>query len=367
MAAELKQAIIQEIRNAQAGRIPFRRYMELALYHPRWGYYTGNRKKLGPEGDFYTSPFVGEVFGRTWGRFLRRFWGQAPFVLVEAGAGDGRLTEQILREWIREGLSPKEVVSYLLDVSPDHRAQQQQRLHEFCGIVHWVDSWDQIPPGGCTCIISNELLDAFPFHRVRRRKGCFQEIYVTLTPDQEGFAEIEGPLSTPELARYIKEMDVHLTEGQETEINLEAKQWVRDATEWWEQGLLITVDYGGLSHELTAPHRLQGTWRCYENHRLHTDVYQNPGEADITADVNFTALERWGHQLGLRRWVYQSQSRFLQEAGILDWVQPVTSADPFHPDHKRNRAIRQLIAPGGMGDAFQVMIQTKGLSLPPWP
>ncbi|QKG84789.1 SAM-dependent methyltransferase [Kroppenstedtia pulmonis] len=373
----LLQQIIREIRRSPGHRISFRHYMELALYHPRWGYYRQERPKIGRQGDYYTSSYVGEGFGLLMSRVLldmsRTFSPSSSWAVVEMGAGEGRLAEQILKGLASQGVKEEKFRYYLVETSPYHQALQRTRLAKLPYQRFWTDTLHAIPGDIPSILVSNELVDAFPVHRVRMTREGLKEIYVTWDADANRLKEEEGPVSCSELLDYFEEMDWTLEEGMSTEVNLAAHRWMKDVGEWLKTGYVITVDYGGTMEELASPARRDGTLRCYQGHRLHTDWYREPGEADLTSDVNFTALQRWGKEVGLQPLLFTSQARFLIRAGILDELRDHTNPDPFSPEAKRNRGLRQLILPGEMGDAFQVLVQKKnvnpgGLSLlsAPW-
>ncbi|MFC4076560.1 class I SAM-dependent methyltransferase [Salinithrix halophila] len=367
MAGKLLGAIVEEIWSSPNKRIPFARFMEQALYHPRWGYYRREGRKIGREGDFFTSPYAGELFGltlsRVIGRLARRFPTDRPWAVVEMGGGDGRLAEQVIRGLAQRGLSHPPVY-WMIETSSYHRRLQRERLKNSPWEVQWIDSVETIPAGTPAILFSNELVDAFPVHRVRKREGCLREIYVTWNTQDTHLEEVEGPLSRPELAAYFAESGRNLVEGGEAEVPLAAREWIQQIGGWLEQGILLTIDYGGTSLELDSPLRREGTLRGFRKHRLVTDLLSQPGETDLTADVCFTALRRWGEEAGLFPQWYGSQSRFLLEAGILEELTPPSDADPFSPEAKRIRSLRQLALPGGMGEQFRVLIQAKGQLIP---
>lgn len=362
---KLVRIISDEIASSPERAIPFRRYMELCLYHPRWGYYRREKTKIGKDGDYYTSSHVGDLFGRVMSDVIvdmRRFFLPHRWMLVEVGAGDGRLMEQMVKGLWEKGIGRDELMCCLVETSPYHRLLQQNRLEGAPYSLRWADRLSDLPTGMPAVVVSNELLDAFPVHRIRRKEGLLREIYVTWRDGR--FCETDGPLSTDALADYVHRFGLRLEEGHQAEVNLDARDWLREVGQWLEKGFVITVDYGGETEEVAGPGRPQGTLRCFSRHRVHGDPYRAPGEEDLTSDVNFEALRKWGEEAGLKPLLYTTQGNWLFRSGILDYLEDHQNPDPFSEVARRNRAVRQLILPGGMGDIFKVLIQWKGEGLP---
>lgn len=366
MSEELVRIISDEIAASPLQAITFRRYMELCLYHPQWGYYRRERIKIGREGDFYTSSFVGDLFGRVISNAIedmRRFFlPHRRWMLVEVGAGDGRLMEQMIRGLREKGIDGNELMCCLVETSPYHRSLQKKRLMGSPYPVRWADRLSDLPGGIPAVIVSNELVDAFPVHRIRLREGILREIYVTRRGDR--LVEADGPLSTGDLEEYACRFGLQLEEDQQIEVNLDARNWLCKVGRWLETGFVITIDYGGDTAEVSGPDRPEGTLRCFSKHQVHGDPFRAPGEEDITSDVNFEALRVWGEEEGLKPLLYTTQGHWLVRNGIFDYLEDPQSPDPFSEEARRNRAVRQLIMPGGMGDVFKVLIQWKGKGEP---
>ncbi|SEN08053.1 class I SAM-dependent methyltransferase [Lihuaxuella thermophila] len=366
MPEELLSVIVSEIRQSGMNKIPFSRYMELALYHPKWGYYNREHPKLGREGDFFTNAHVGDIYGRVLSRFFlkkrEQVNPQGKWAIVEMGAGDGRLAEQVAQGLLEAGQDPAQIHFYLVEKSPYHRKLQQARLAGLPVPFAQVDHIGQIPPYPFSIVYSNELVDAFPVHRIKKERGQLLEAYVAWDADLQTLTEVWIPLTNPGICAYLSRLSIRLPEGQQMEVHLAAMEWLKKVASWMKKGYLLTIDYGGRHAELLD--RRYGTLRSYRHHRLSSDWYSRPGEMDITSHVNFEALEILGEDVGLSVLSYQSQSRFLLEAGILEWLPPELPGDPFTPEAKRKRAIQQLIFPQAMGEAFQVLLQAKGLQHP---
>ncbi|AMA72554.1 SAM-dependent methyltransferase, MidA family [Aneurinibacillus thermoaerophilus] len=363
--------IKDKIRNAPEKMIPFRTYMEYALYHPQSGYYQRYNQKIGKKGDFYTNVSVGSVYGEVmadviW-EMIVKLPDDRPRAIVEIGGGTGQLSAQILHYFKEKCLLPLQNITYIMIESSNyHRRLQKETLETFRDMVEirWYESMAQAKkeiPELRGVLFSNELADAFPVHLIEYRDGEWQEVYVTENKNStQKFSEKLGPLSVPELGVYIKRENIPSLEGYRTEVNLAALQWMIEMAEWLTQGYVLTVDYGYERKILYAPSRNAGTLLCYRAHTVSENPYKYPGECDMTSHVNFSALMDAGMLHGLETIGFYSQQQFLIQAGILTRLQGHAGGDPFASKAaKRNRAIRQLIMPEGMGQAFCVLIQAK--------
>lgn len=348
--------------------------MELALYHPEEGYYTSGRCLIGREGDFYTAPDVSPLFGAMLARQMVEMWkvmGEPErFDLVEFGPGKGTLARDILTYIKAEHPRFFSALTYYgVEVSPSFAVQQQEILSRSFDSenvkICWVKDLSLIgSESGITgCIFSNELIDAFPVHRVRKVAGKLKEIYVGL--EEGGFMELPGPLSKPQLGTYFSELGAELEDGQTAEVNLNALDWLKKVAANLRRGFVLTIDYGLETRELYDPVRFDGTLRCFSKHCLTTDPYQRPGQQDITAHVNFSALIKWGENYGLLTAGLVPLARFLINLGLLETVEGQDDFQ-YNPEAlKKTMAIKQLIMPHGMGSIFKVLIQYKGLTEPP--
>jgi SAM-dependent MidA family methyltransferase len=326
---ELVARITESIR-AAGGRITFERFMEMALYHPGLGYYV-NRPPIGQNGDFFTNVSVGDLYGRILARQFLRYresLGNPPdFRVIEFGGHRGQLRDDVLRE------------------AP--------------GLDYTVVEASGSPPEHITgCIFSNELLDAFPVHRIRVVNGQWQELYVTKGHEVDcSFMEIPGELSTPLLTERLEGLPAHLMEGYTTEINLRAMNWIREIARRLDQGYVVTVDYGHDRDGYFAPHRRDGTLLCHYQHTANRDPFARIGQQDITAHVEFTSVMEAGRQVGLETVMFCDQSQFLLECGK-DLLEEITTRDAGRWSPDRNR-LHQLIHPTLMGHTFKVLVQRK--------
>lgn len=319
----------RKIIRAHGGRVTFAEFMGLVLYHPEAGYYTRGNTVIGPRGDYFTSPGAAPLFGRLLARQFLRFraeLGHPPgFAVIELGGHRGQLRQDVLGE------------------APDLD-------------YHLVEVGDSLPSGLVGCVFSNEFWDALPVHRVKVVQGYWQEIYVR--EEGEGFADELGPLSDPRLEEYLRELPVAWMEGYETTVNLQAQEWMGRLGRSLERGFVLSIDYGFERAEYFSPQRPRGTLRCYYRHTLNDQYYARPGEQDLTAHVDFTALIEAGRSAGLKPVLFTDQGRYL--VGIGQELFREISERTAGQFSRERQAIHQLIHPGLMGSAFKVLIQKKG-------
>ncbi len=337
------------------GPITFREYMEMALYYPELGYYTSSRDKIGPSGDYYTSTNLNTVFGAMIGRQLEEMWnltGQGAFTIIEYGAGTGALCHDVL-DYLKSNRPFYDCLSYcIIEKSPSMQAKEKMHLTD--GKVSWCDC---IADAGeiTGCILSNELLDNFFIHAAVMCDELM-EVYVDY---ENGFVEVLRPAS-PQLKSYLQELEIALPKGFRTEINLQAIEWIKEIAGGLKKGFVLTIDYGFPSAELYRAHRCNGTLMCYHEHRVNDDPYQHIGEQDITAHVNFSALDHWGARCGLASCGYTEQGYFLRSLGLMDYLRTAEQSGLFAcPD----QALEVYNLLNGIGTKLKVLIQRKGVDI----
>jgi SAM-dependent MidA family methyltransferase len=381
-------AISDRIIASPQQRITFAEYMDLALYHPEHGYYSSNAVKIGFRGgDFFTSSNLGADFGELLASQFFQMWeilGRShPFSLVEMGAGQGILASHILKYLQLHHPDFFAALKYIIvEKSPTLRQEQQQRLQEFP--VSWCNL-EEIPSNSITgCFFSNELVDALPVHQFTLEGGKLREIYVTIQTDNQeqrllsspaspapplpSFIEVSGEPSTPHLAEYFELVGIDLSpnvyaDGYRSEINLAALDWLSIVADRLQRGYVLTIDYGYPASRYYNPRRSQGTLQCYYHHRHHDNPYINIGQQDITAHVDFTALERWGERCGLNQVGFTQQGLFLMILGLGQRLADIShQTQPISQLLRRREALHQLIDPTGLG-SFGVLVQSKGLEV----
>ena len=345
--------------------------MAACLYEPGLGYYTSPGRKVGAEGDFYTSITVHAAFGRVVAREIAQMWRSmgtpAGFTLVECGAGNGRLACDIM-----DFLAEREPEMYsglrlvLVEQEPSLESAQREMLAAHINRLDWL-SPDEFASGSFTfsgCLYSNELVDALPVHRIVMTSAGLRELYVTCTDGE--FGEDVGEPSTPELEAYLKRIGVELHPGQQAEINLNAPKWLAAASRALRSGFILTIDYGYPASDLYTPRRKLGTLLCYYRHQIEENPFLRPGLQDITAHVDFTTLMQCGEELGLQNNWFGEQYRFLLSAGIIEEIEEIERSPRAEEEKLRLRlTLKKLIMPeGGMGDTFKVLIQSRGVAAP---
>jgi SAM-dependent MidA family methyltransferase len=360
----LHQIISDEIR--EKGPLTFTRFMEICLYHPQYGYYSSGRTCRGREGDYYTSPTVHPVFGALLGKQMAQMWrflGEGAFEIVEMGGGEGYLCLDILDYLQRHEPQFYNLLRYrMVEISPVFIERQQGLLSHHRAKI----TWDSVVDVGAMqikgCFLSNELVDAFPVHRVVVEGRKLKEIYVDL--DKGEFQEVLNNPSTPELEAYFEHVAITLTEGQRAEVNLEAFRWLQGVSQGLDRGFVITIDYGYPAQEFFSPHRRDGTFMCYRGHRALSDPYSHLGLQDMTSHVDFTSLIVWGEEYGLQLTGMVPQYRFLLALGILEEAAQVGEGKGSGEAMNERLTLKNLILPGGMGETFKVLIQHKGIERP---
>ncbi len=357
--------LLHEQAQDEAG-ISFADFMAQALYHPQYGYYMATRDRIGKSGDFYTSSSVNALFGRLVARQLAQMaalLSAETFQIVEQGAGEGHLALDILDALAEESPELYTRLSYtLVEVSQDNRQRQAKNLDTHSSKVIWSGENDWSIMSGC--FLSNELVDAFPVHVVEKHSGVIQEVFVTSR--DAAFVEEVRALTDPRLAEYFDWLGCSPVEGNRAEVNLAASEWMRQVAQRIVRGFVLTIDYGYPAKELYAPHRRAGTLMCYHRHQADDNPYDRVGEKDITAHIDFTALQKAGNEEGLVTLSFSEQYRFLMGLGFFE---ELVRLEAEAVDEKEARALRltlkNLIMPeAGMGETFKVLVQGKNVGTP---
>jgi SAM-dependent MidA family methyltransferase len=391
---DLRSLIASRITQSFEGRITFADYMEWALYEPALGYYAAQRQKIGAGGDFVTSPHLGADFGELLAEQFLDLWVSldrpSTFQVVEMGAGQGLIAADVLR-YLRESCvsdacpSPEPDYSafwaalqyIIIEKASVLIAEQRHRLKTFVAEqkVIWK-TWTDIPNKSITgCFFSNELVDAFPVHRIEIQAGQVKEVFVAIATHQEPaihpapatrssdaiqLTEIVAEPSTPALQAYLEKLELDLSsypDGYRSEINLAALDWLTTVAQKLSHGYVLMIDYGYTAAQYYSPQRRQGTLQCYYQQAHHENPYWAIGQQDITAHVNFTALEQQGEMLGLKNIAYEQQGLFLMALGLGDRLNHnATSTAHFMDVLRRREALHALINPLGLG-GFGVLLQ----------
>ena len=352
MTSGVSSAVEQEIRRriAERGRVTFAEFMETALYHPRGGYYAG----AGPEADYYTSPAAHPAFGALVAVQLVRTWEALGrprcFTVVEMGAGSGLLARDVV-SYARRALGP--FGGALRYVAVDRARTGSVDDDAVRRVVA-----SRMPVAGVVgCVLSNELLDAFPVRRFEVREGRVLEVYVVVRDGR--FAEELGEPSTPELTQHVERLGVELPDGFRGEVNTGIGPWMADVSAALERGFALTIDYGYVRGERGAAGP-GDTVQAYHRHAGGASPYVRVGEQDLTAHVDFTQVVEEGRRVGLRPLGIRSQARFLHEMGLRGLLERMRR-EPMEESRRMANlaAMRDLAKPDGLG-GFKVLLQAKG-------
>jgi SAM-dependent MidA family methyltransferase len=378
---------------AARGPITFAAFMDLALYQPRYGYYSVLRAPPGPRGDFFTSPETHPAFGALLARQAQEVWerlGQPwPFVVEEWGAGSGRLAADLLAA--APALAPDFAASIayrIVERSAALRRAQRRLLRPWLrtdgdGPGARVDVPRRRPPGSMEVrghgwwagveamgrprrpphlVLANEVLDAFAVHRVVRRGDALRELYVDVAGD--GFAAVEGPLSTSALAAYFARLGLLPPEGAIAEVNLGAGAWLRAIAARLERGAVLIFDYGHPAEVLYSDRYPRGTLRSYHRHTVDDDPLVRVGGQDLTTHVDLTSLLLDGRAAGLAPLGVARQRDFLTRLGLAGYEAAVRDADFSAAEARASlTGLSTLARPGGLGDYWVVGLG-RGIAAP---
>jgi SAM-dependent MidA family methyltransferase len=371
------------------GAVSFARFMELALYCPDYGFYEKEKDNVGKRGDFFTSVSVGDLFGQLLA-FQFADWfegtdetpdtesglprrsaanagtGETRFRIVEAGAHDGTLARDILA-WFRAHRAEMfpQLEYCIVEPSPRRRGWQKKTLTAFPSTVRWLAEISELkaaPPSSQTVVFSNELLDAMPVHRLgwdAKEKKWF-EWGVALDGNRFAWSQMaanENLLSrlTHHNCEAGKLFEL-LPNNYTIEISPAAEDWWRGAADAFAHGKLLTFDYGFTADEQFSPHRLNGTLRAYHRHQIANDLLANAGEQDLTAHVNFSAIQSAGEFSGLRTEAFCAQPQFLTRIVEKIFQKPESFGEW---GSKQSRQFQTLTHPEHLGRAFRVLVQSR--------
>ncbi|HRV77004.1 MAG TPA: SAM-dependent methyltransferase [Thauera sp.] len=364
-SARLLETIEAELA-AAGGWIPFARYMELALYAPGLGYYSGGARKFGPGGDFITAPELTPLFGQALAAQVEQVMRASAPALIEVGAGTGLLAADLLLELERRDCLPE---SYgILELSGELRERQFDTLAakapHLAARVQWLDA---LPERFAGAVVANEVLDVMPVHLVVSRAEGLFERGVAIAADAAGarrlcWADVPAAGAVAEAALALA-LPVPQSGEYVTELNLAGKAWVAAWAERLQAGALLLIDYGYPRAEYYLPSRSGGTLLCYYRHHAHGDPFLWPGLNDITAFVDFTAVAEAGFEAGLDVQGYTTQAQFLFNCGVLECLErrgARESADYI----RAARAVQRLTAPQEMGELFKVIALARAIDGP---
>ncbi|MFZ6744994.1 class I SAM-dependent methyltransferase [Undibacterium sp. JH2W] len=361
-SSALQQLIIDDI-HLQQGWIPFSRYMELALYAPDLGYYSGGATKLGKDGDFTTAPEMSPLFAATLARLASQLFSQTAAEVMEFGAGTGKLALDFLSECQLSGIAIDRY--FIVELSGELRARQEELLKDFPQ-VQWLQ---KMPDSFSGIVLGNEVLDAMPVDLVIKTADGWREVGVAVVDEDSAprliFRELPQACSPDKIAQipYADELPA----GYLTEVHAIASGFMHSLASMLlasgKPAASILIDYGFPAAEYYHPQRLQGSLMCHYRHHAHPDPFYLPGLQDITAHVDFTAMARAGLAAGLDLLNYTSQASFLTAAGIAELLAR-TSAEQVMAYLPKANALQKLVSPAEMGELFKVLLMGHGVELP---
>ena len=337
------------------------RFIELALYHPRLGYYSGERLRIGRQGDFITNVSVGKLFGEILADQIVELWEfldqPSEFSIAEAGAESGDLASDLLTRL--SAVQPAVCWHYVI-VEPNKPKQDQQRRRITEANVSWVGGLKDLDPI-TGIILGNELLDAIPTRLVEFSGDQWREVCIGL--GDENFAFSLEPIEDPGLTAMIDKIPGPQSQPYRTEINLAAQDWVREATQSLRRGFILLIDYGYSRGDYYSPLRTEGTLTAYRNQRRQKDIFEEIGDTDITSHVDFTAIVEASLEGGCQLLGFTDQHHFLVGAGQNHMRAFEREVPTQYSRRERDRFIRAyktLMHPEMMGLAFKYLLLGKG-------
>ncbi|MCF6312434.1 MAG: SAM-dependent methyltransferase [Verrucomicrobiales bacterium] len=355
------------------GQLSFERYMQLALYHPDFGYYASNIQAVGGQrSDFTTAAELSPLLAQSISAWILRERDSSPLLknarplhVIEVGCGDGSLAHDILRTW--SWWKRRRIRYHLVETSAPLLQRQQQKLQAFRKHCYWHQDMPSAlsSASGHALIFSNELIDAFPATAIRWHAANqqWQEIHLRFDPES-GLREVFVPLSHDQIKRLAPHFSIlnsnskNLPDGTRREFHRSARDWMQSWSDSLQHGSILTIDYGAAIDHLYH-RRPEGSLRAYYRHQClrGAAIYQRFGKQDLTADVNFTDLEIWGEHCGFKNIRLESLHHFTQRHQLQNKIPGKAHSDvtaPAPPSHAHS-----IQDPDGSGSAFQVLLQHK--------
>jgi len=353
---------IQDIINKN-GPISFKEFMQIALYAPEMGYYNRHITTIGKKGDFYTSSSLHKSFSAIFALQAQEIWEildfPERFVFLEYGAGMGYFAKDFL-DYLQGTCLFEALQYFIIEINPYMKKNQQEVLKEYAHKVRWVKDISEMESFK-GLVFSNEVLDAFAVNLIEIKEGIICEVWIDC---HDGiFQEILKPCGE-EIISYIRVFCPNLLspdliiQSYRTEINLKIKDWLTAISSKITEGFIITVDYGYSAQDYYDTERNKGTLLCYYQHQVDDNPYENIGEKDITAHINFSSLVRWGNQLGIKSCGFTTQGSYIIAMGI-DKV--IVDLYGNNPDAFELTKIKGLFLPEGFGNTHKVLVQYKGM------
>lgn len=356
------EAWIREQIRAQ-GPVTVAQFIDWALYHPQYGYYTSG-PNIGPRGDFTTSPEASPAFGRLLARHVQeidRLLGNPEcFDVIECGPGRGTLASDLLDSIGEDPGLYSRLRYHLVEISPALATLQRERLvpaHD--SVVSWHSDIAQIPVGARGAVIANEFVDAFPVHVLENCDGTILEHYVALDADGR-LILMYLPPSEPDLLKFLVDESIDLQPGERVEVNLDAEKWLRQLSSAFTSGVVTIIDYGDPAPQRYSSSRREGTLLAYYGGMVTDDILAHPGKQDITALVDFTALQHASQRAGFSIAGMARQANFLLGLGLGTTLTAESITDNVDAALEYRHGLHALISMEGLG-RFHVLLLSRGV------
>ncbi len=350
----------------------FARFMEMALYDVSYGYYMNPMaenlreapERIGWSGDFFTAPELSPILAKTLVKQVLEIDEYLnhpdPFFFMEMGGGNGTFARDFLRHCAHQAPQLLARLSYrMVECSPHLQAQQAHQLdtslsRDLRSSIRWWDRVESVPDDSVVGVVfSNELVDAFPVHRVRGGQHHLQEIFVSFEGGE--FVEHLQPVEDPSILDFVGRYGITVGEDQTVEVPIKAESWMAQVGRLLNRGIILTIDYGHAQQDYYRADRQEGTLMCYYRHSLSSNPYVRVGEQDMTAHVNFSSLHHSGKRCGLETVGFTTLANWLMGLRVDSLV------EGHDHESKDVQALAQLLRPQGMGKTFKVLVQQKGI------
>lgn len=348
---KLRKLIIKEIK--EKGAMPFKRYMSLCLYHPKYGYYK-TTNTLGKTGDFYTSAHLGNFTGKVLGKTaIEQFEKSEEINIVEMGAGEGFFAKDILDFISKENIEAYQKTSYhFIEQNEAIYKKVRKNLKEHNDRLFFYNSLEELCQLENAFVFSNEFFDAFPVHLIENKNGEIFEIFLNTESDN---LTLKHHKISQEVENEIKNLQIKIPLNCLAEINSDIEPIYKILNEKINKFTMITIDYGYTQSQLYDNERTAGTLMGYYKHKAYENIFQMEGDMDLTSHINFDALIQYGKKHSIESVSLKSQRTFLVDYGLFDIIK-----DGVEPTPEEAFQLKQLLLPGAMGDVFKVLIQKKG-------
>jgi SAM-dependent MidA family methyltransferase len=350
--------LINIIKNKIASnhnRIPFADFMELALYHPEFGYYNSPQLTIGKKGDFTTAPEISSLFAQCVANHIAPILKQSDMNNVfEIGAGTGRFAKDLISAL--QKLNINHTNYFIYEISSSLQEKQKNLLQNVSENIHWLD----VPPASFSgTIIGNEILDAIPTHCFRIEKNRVMERFVTFNNDHFDW-EIDESISH-HLKEKVEKLhnQYQFIDGYESEINLNLEYFIKKIAQSLKCGIITFIDYGYGQREYYHPERHHGTLTCFHQHRIELNPFLHIGNQDITSHVDFTSVIDYASDAHCQLQGYTTQSAFLLDCGLLDLAKKMKQSQNETEQFHIHQDIKRLTMPNEMGDVVKVMTLSK--------